>query len=197
MKRAPASHYDRGEEKFGWLMSFGYLLAVKFGAMRDFTLFAVDDIERSNARSVLDVGTGVAELPLRLSENKDLEIFAIDPSKQMVRIARARARNRRNIRIAQGSSRHVPFRRKFDIIVSSLSFHHWARREKALVYLKKFLNRNGEIRIYEYNRTKLRGAERAAKGHAMSRAEFEEIAEGAGLRVNVSEKGAFVKASFR
>lgn len=189
--------YEKGEEKFGCLTSVGYLIVTKLGALKAIYAFALNDIIASGSKSILDIGTGVAELPLGLGARRNLEIFAVDPSAAMVRIAKFRTRGCSNIRIALGSSRHIPFKRRFSLIVSTLSFHHWANRDEALLYLKGFLTKNGEIRIYEYNKSNLKGPARMARAHSMDKDDFEELARRSGLKVRVYTNSEFIKAVFR
>ncbi len=196
MRHIPAAYYEKGEERFGWFMSIGYLLFTKFGALNALVKFAASDIRKSNAKNILDIGTGVGELPLRLSADKKLRVYAVDPSEAMVRIAKSRNKNSANVTVVRGSSRHIPFNRNFDLIISTLSFHHWKHREKALRYMKEFLGRHGEIWIYEYNKDRLKAHEKIASAHSMSRREFIEIAKGSGMKVRIATSGEFIKAVF-
>ncbi len=173
----------KGEEQFGRITSWLYSTLAS-GYNNELYGMAVCDILRSRARQILDVGTGPAGLPIALAKagvnGRQISLYAIDPSKDMLNIARRRAKGL-GIRFAQGYSLHVPFNKKFDIIVSSLSFHHWAHKGESLKYLSRFLAPRGEIRIYEYKKHSHGILGLLAGSHSMSPEEMRNAAKGTGL----------------
>lgn len=187
----------KGEENFGRITS---LLYANFSALFSGPAmynFAANDILKSKSKKVLDVGTGPGAIPILLSSrSQKLDIYAIDPSKYMLSIASKRASGR-NIHFASGYSLHVPFHTKFDMIISSISFHHWAHKKESLVYLSKFLNKEGEIRIYEFKKIKHLIIQ---EQHSMTRDELREAILGTGMHLKeiIEEKGklraSYVKA---
>ncbi len=192
-------YYLDGEEKFGPLLSILYFIGVKILPMNGIYDFAAGDIRKSGAKTVLDVGTGPGDVPIRLAKIGNIDVFGIDPSAEMIKIASWRARGLENARFAVGSSRHVPFReRRFDIIFASVSYHHWQRKVESLDYLSKFLNRDGEIRIYEFNVGKLHGVARGARAHALRMDKFRETVGKTRLRISsIREKGQFIMVSLK
>jgi ubiquinone/menaquinone biosynthesis C-methylase UbiE len=114
----------------------------------------------------------------------------------MVYIAKRRTKKYKNINIEIGSSRKIPFERKFDIIFSSLSFHHWKEKEESLRYLKGFLRKNGEIRIYEYNKSRLSKIHAPISQHSFSKEEFEKIGKSSGMKTKIKISGEFILARF-
>ncbi len=145
------NYYLPGEEKFGPILSRLYSFSVKIPITKDFYAFVIEDIKRYNATSILDVGTGPGEIPIRLSKNNKLKVYAIDPSPSMIKIASKKAAAKKSsVSFKIGSSRNIPFKRNFDIIMSSISFHHWKKKKDALLYMSEFLTNGGVINIYEY-----------------------------------------------
>ncbi len=192
--------YRKGEERFGPFMSLAYWLGAKSPDMRKLYRFVLHDLSRAGFGSILDVGTGTGDVPIalaRLPHWDNAGIFAIDPSPDMLRIARMRSRGL-GITFAAGSSRRIPFDKGFDVIMASLSFHHWADREGALKYLSGFLNSGGEIRIYEVDRERLSGLRRmVAAQHSLAEGELRALAAPSGLRVKgVLRSGGFIRVTF-
>ncbi len=167
-----------GEETFGKATSWLYAKLVGPAANHIFYKFVISDIMKSKARSILDVGTGPGLVPAELAaKNPKLAVYAVDPSPYM--LGHARKRTRGKVKLAIGYSLSVPFRRKFDMIISSASFHHWAHKKESLIYLARFLSKGGEIRIYEFSKhgVSLFGS------HSMSIEQLRSAAEGTGLKV--------------
>src|SRR5580700_2062493 len=104
-----SDYYLDGEEKFGFFSSFLYSMAIKISIFLPFYKFVEQDMMKSKAKIILDVGTGPGNIPIELAEHFE-EIYAIDPSKYMINIAKYRSRNCDNIKLALGSSRYIPFK---------------------------------------------------------------------------------------
>ena len=184
--------YLKGEERFGPILSILYSALTGIGPMRQLYAFIIEDLRDSGRASILDVGTGPGIVPIGLSKLPGVEIYAVDPSESMIRIAKSRKGNARNVHFALGSSRSIPFNRKFNIIISSLSFHHWADKERSLMYLKGLLNKGGEIRIYERQRGRglvLPGL----SSHLLDMGQAAEAAAASGLKVtSVKKRNGFI-----
>lgn len=190
-------YYREGEEKFGMLLSFFYWMGGKLPQINNFYKFVVSDLERSKSRAVLDVGTGPGYVPTMLAQKRHMEsIYGVDPSKWMIKIANFRAGGSK-VTFGLGSSRRIPFKRKFDIIVSTLSFHHWKGQADSLRYLKRFLDKGGEIRIYELEKGRSNSmAKYVASNHSVSLDEVERIAKMSGLKVKgVLRSKGFIRIS--
>ncbi len=78
---------------------------------------------------VLDIGTGPGRLPVAIaSGNKYIHVTGLDLSPDMVRIASGLAAKNglANVDFKAGSASELPFGdREFDLVISTLSFHHW------------------------------------------------------------------------
>ncbi len=193
-----SNYYLKGEERFGYFMSIAYLAVTKIGSYKKFSKFIAEDIYNSRANTIIDIGTGPASIPIEITRlyKNNISIFAVDPSKQMVFLAKRRTKNYKNINIAIGSSRKIPFNIKFDIIFSSLSFHHWKEKEKSLRYLKGFLKKDGEIRIYEYNKARLSKIHAPISQHSVSKEELEDIGKSSKMKTKIKINGEFISARF-
>ncbi len=138
----------------------------------------VGDISQYNPRKVLDVGCGPGVLIGMLSDAvPDAKIYGADPSPSMVAIARKRLSEKilsGKVVVTQGSSLDVGYDEKFDLIVTSMSFHHWEDKGKSLGYLKSLLAEGGSIIIYESLGSNSAGEDGKMR-HSLSMAEAEEI----------------------
>ncbi len=180
---ATEKFYLKGEERFGPLLSRLYGAFTPFGM--DYYRFVARDLLDSRARSFLDVGTGNGIVPSLMANKTNSKIYCVDPSRDMVAIARKKNSAFGNVFVSRGSSRYVPFRKKFGIIFSSLSYHHWALKAESLMYLSGFLIGSGELRIYEYNIEKASVFSRALAGKHMSSVDrVKRDIEGTGLRIS-------------
>jgi len=133
-----------------------------------------NDLLSRNPRSVLDIGCGTCDVLMQL-RNHEIELYGIDPSPYMLTLAKKKigysADNTElsDVYLSLGNSRLIPFDKKFDMIFSSLSFHHWKNREESIPYILTRLNENGEFAIYEYDRDGLSFLRRMVAGkHALS-----------------------------
>lgn len=104
--------------------------------------------------TVLDVGTGPGQLLVELGRRRpDLRITGIDLSPDMVALAgdnvrRAGLGDRVTIRAADVAD--LPFEDgSFDLVVSTLSMHHWAAVAPAVAELARVLRPGGAAWIYD------------------------------------------------
>lgn len=162
----------QGEENFGSVKSRLYTLTARW--RRRFIDFVANDLLSRNPRSVLDIGCGTCDVLMRL-RNHEIELYGIDPSPYMLTLAKKKigysADNTElsDVYLSLGNSRLIPFDKKFDMIFSSLSFHHWKNREESIPYILTRLNENGEFTIYEYDSDALSFLRRMVAGkHALS-----------------------------
>ena len=89
------------------------------------------DGESSQRVSLLDVGTGSADIPMAvaaLCSQRGLERFiaAVDISERNLRVSRARLQVSSEIHLVQADSLRLPFAsRSFDFVTASLFLHHF------------------------------------------------------------------------
>jgi ubiquinone/menaquinone biosynthesis C-methylase UbiE len=101
--------------------------------------------------AVLDVGTGPGVLLMEIARRRpDLRLTGLDLSADMVAAAE------RNLQpfgatVCVGDVTRLPFPdRSFDMIVSSLSLHHWDNPEAAVPELARVLRPGGRLCIYDF-----------------------------------------------
>ena len=113
-------------------------------------------VEKLPAGRVLDVGTGPGRLPIMIAKaGKLLQVAGVDTSADMVKIATEAARQAgvKNVSFRQGNAAALPFPdAEFDLVVSTLSFHHWKQPEQALDEVYRVLREGGEAWIYDVPR---------------------------------------------
>lgn len=103
--------------------------------------------------AVLDVGTGPGVLLVELATRRpDLQLAGVDSSADMIAAATRNLEpfgERAGARV--GDVTNLPFPdRSFDLIVSSLSLHHWDHPEAAVPELARLLRPGGQVYIYDF-----------------------------------------------
>jgi len=102
--------------------------------------------------SVLDVGTGPGRLLVVLARIRpDLNLTGLDPATDMVATAqRQLAEFAGRATAVVGDAADLPFEPDtFDVVVSSLSLHHWADAPGGGAEAARVLRDGGQIRIYD------------------------------------------------
>lgn len=80
------------------------------------------------------------------------------------------------VHLSLGSSRLIRFDKRFDIIFSSISFHHWEKRAECIPYVLSRLGGFGQFILYEYDRTALSRVRKMIAGkHALSERDVVEL----------------------
>jgi ubiquinone/menaquinone biosynthesis C-methylase UbiE len=125
--------------------------------MKDFYHEVAEEVlAKISSGRILDVGTGPGYLPFEIARNSPaLEIRAIDISPAMVRIARENSQTKGlsgRVEFQSGSAESMPFETGyFDLVVSTASFHHWAKPKDCLKEIYRVLKNGGEAWIYDLN----------------------------------------------
>ena len=131
-----ASAYDR---------TTGLLLGTLYdGIARDIggTLFL--------GAKVLDVGCGPGHLTRRLAA-RGFDVTGVDLDPAMIERAVARGTDAGRYLVADAAA--LPFEDDtFDVVVSTLSMHHWADRHAALAEMARVLRPTGRILIWDLGR---------------------------------------------
>ncbi|MGA9141756.1 MAG: class I SAM-dependent methyltransferase [Methanocella sp.] len=123
----------------------------------DFYSIVAKQVEdRLKTGRVLDIGTGPGKLPIMIAEDSHmLRVTGVDLSSDMVKIAENEARHKglKNAEFRQGNASELPFRdTEFDLVLTTLSFHHWKQPETALDEIYRVLREGGEAWIYDVPR---------------------------------------------
>jgi ubiquinone/menaquinone biosynthesis C-methylase UbiE len=103
--------------------------------------------------AVLDVGTGPGVLLVELATRRpDLRLDGIDLSADMVTAAtRNLAPFGERAQVRVGDATGLPYEDdSFDLIVSSLSLHHWDHPDQAAPELARVLRPGGQIIFYDF-----------------------------------------------
>jgi ubiquinone/menaquinone biosynthesis C-methylase UbiE len=116
---------------------------------------------------VLDIGTGPGRVPLAIAEAQPtLQVQGVDLSDEMIAHARQLAADAGladRVSFEVGDVVDLPHHDDtFDLIVSSLSQHHWRDVEGGIRELSRVLRPTGQVWIYDI-RFALRRAEAAAR----------------------------------
>jgi ubiquinone/menaquinone biosynthesis C-methylase UbiE len=116
---------------------------------------------------VLDVGTGPGRIPLAIARALPaLRVEGLDQSPEMIAQARRNATDAGldgALRFTVGDVADLPYPdASFDLIVSTLSQHHWADAAAGLRELRRVLRPGGQVWIYDL-RFAFRRAEAAAR----------------------------------
>ncbi len=172
------TYYLDGEEKFGAFSSRFYSF---FSGLSNWKYYRaiVSSIGKYNPASVLDVGCGPGDLLIKLGKSKrSTLLYGIDPSASMVRIAQRKINKNnlgRQITVKNGSSRNVPFDLKFDLIISTFSFHHWSKQAESVEYLSHYLSPGGRILIFDLDSESCPGRLPMLKKHSISTRDSEKF----------------------
>ncbi|MCL4383292.1 MAG: class I SAM-dependent methyltransferase [Candidatus Marsarchaeota archaeon] len=172
--------YKKNEEHFGKITSHLYSFAVNLGFLKihDFVYKDIIKNIKQNTKSILDIGCGNGLILKKLAEDKktkNIRLYGIDPSEEMVKIAEKKLKKLNKKAVFKlGSSRLISFKRKFDIIYTTLSYHHWSKKEQAIPYILSKLNKNGSFIIYEYNKN-IGNKFTLMQGHKIDENEFEKL----------------------
>lgn len=115
---------------------------------------------------VLDAGTGPGTLAREIARRQPgLEVYGIDLSEDMIRLAREHAKREQleeRVHFAVGNVAHLPYPdQSFDLIVSTISMHHWYELEQPLRDLYRVLRPGGRLWIYDARFIKAQTVEKA------------------------------------
>jgi SAM-dependent methyltransferase len=89
------------------------------------------EVRRADARTILDVGSGCADVPHALVRDGrrrgiDLRATCLDSSEQMLEIARRRTGADERLTFVLGSGERLPFGdASFDVVTCTLALHHF------------------------------------------------------------------------
>jgi ubiquinone/menaquinone biosynthesis C-methylase UbiE len=99
---------------------------------------------------VLDVGCGTGALLRRLAARLpgEADLAGVDPAPQMLAEARKRLDG---VRLEQAAAEHLPFAdASFDLVVSAMSFDHWADQELGLAECARVLRPDGCLVLADF-----------------------------------------------
>ena len=121
------------------------------------TVLDLAQLEVPGPGAILDVGCGTGRL-LRSAEGRfpQAELVGVDPAPQMVRQAQASAGEGSSIQFQQGAAEELPFRDgRFDLVFSTLTFHHWSDQPRAVAEIARVLAPGGRWLLADFLATGL------------------------------------------
>jgi ubiquinone/menaquinone biosynthesis C-methylase UbiE len=134
-------------DRFGsWANSYNdsILQRLVFAPMQDFTLHDVM-AARPTPAAILDIGCGTGLLLRRASQLfPGAQLTGIDAAEQMVLVAQASVPQGLSLHFARAFAEQLPFpNAAFDLVLTTMSFHHWADQERALHEVCRVLSPGG------------------------------------------------------
>lgn len=112
---------------------------------------ANDIVEKIKSGTVLDLGSGTGYLAIEIAKMApSLQVYGVDLSKGMIKIARRHAKGVENARFKLGNVAELPFEDDtIDFIFSTGSLHHWRDPAKAFDECYRVLKSGKEAWIYD------------------------------------------------
>jgi len=115
------------------------------------TKVANDIVEKMGKGTILDLGSGTGYLAIEIARRSPgLQVYGIDLSRQMVRIARRHTEGVDNARFVFGNAAKLPFKdNSIDLVVSTGASHHWKTPRLVFDECYRVLKTGGEAWIYD------------------------------------------------
>ena len=112
---------------------------------------ADDIVEKVKVGTVLDLGSGPGFLSREIArKSPGLQVCGVDLSRQMVKIARRRARGVENAEFVFGNAARLPLKDgSIDLVVSTGVFHHLKAPRLVFDECRRILKAGGEAWIYD------------------------------------------------
>jgi ubiquinone/menaquinone biosynthesis C-methylase UbiE len=112
---------------------------------------ADDIVEKIKSGAIVDLGSGTGYLSIEIAKKAPrLQVYGIDLSRQMVKIARRHAQDVENVQFEFGDAAALPFEDdSIDFIVSTGSLHHWNKPAKVFDECYRVLKKDREGWIYD------------------------------------------------
>ena len=101
--------------------------------------------------TILDLGSGTGYLSIEIAKRApSLQVYGIDLSRQMIKIARRHARGVENAQFKLGNAADLPFAdNSIDLVISTGSLHHWKTPAKVFDECYRVLRIGNEAWIYD------------------------------------------------
>ncbi|MGA8848781.1 MAG: class I SAM-dependent methyltransferase [Dehalococcoidia bacterium] len=115
------------------------------------TKIAEDIVEKMGSGTILDLGSGPGYLSIEIAKRSpSLQIYGIDLSRQMVKIARRHAQGVDNARFVFGNAAKLPFKdNSIDLVISTGASHHWKTPRLVFDECYRVLKTGKEAWIYD------------------------------------------------
>jgi ubiquinone/menaquinone biosynthesis C-methylase UbiE len=115
------------------------------------TKIANDIVTKMGKGTVLDLGSGTGYLAIEIARSaSSLQVYGIDLSRRMVKIARRHAKGVDNARFVFGNAARLPFKDdSIDLVVSTGASHHWRTPRLVFDECHRVLKTGGEAWIHD------------------------------------------------
>jgi ubiquinone/menaquinone biosynthesis C-methylase UbiE len=115
------------------------------------TKIANDVVTKMGKGAILDLGSGTGYLAIEIArKSPGLQVYGIDLSRRMVKIARRHARGVDNAQFVFGNAAQLPFRdNSIDLVVSTGASHHWKTPRLVFDECHRVLKTGGEAWVYD------------------------------------------------
>ena len=115
------------------------------------TKIANDIVEKMGNGTILDLGSGTGYLSIEIARRApNLQVYGIDLSRQMVKIAGRHAKGVDNARFVFGNAAKLPFKdNSIDLVVSTGASHHWKTPRMVFDECYRVLKTGNEAWIYD------------------------------------------------
>ena len=138
---------DRDVARFGrWADSYNEsrLQRLVFAPLQEATLREAADAV-AEPRAILDVGCGTGLLLAQAAERfPGARLTGVDAAEEMIRVARASAPAEAPVEFQPATAEALPFAPgTFDLVLTTMSFHHWADQPAALREVRRVLAPGG------------------------------------------------------
>jgi ubiquinone/menaquinone biosynthesis C-methylase UbiE len=160
------SHEMKAHAKVGHLSHMNFLFAGWGSRVYEMTIVrltrrlyqrVIEDMVplRLGEGRMLDAGTGPGTLARDIARYfPQLQVDGIDLSADMIRLACEHARREQveeRVHFTVGNVAHLPYPdHSFDLVVSTISMHHWYELEQPLRELYRVLRPGGRLWIYDF-----------------------------------------------
>jgi SAM-dependent methyltransferase len=134
-----------------YVRCFAPFLGRLYGRVADDAADELADRGLSRRAHVVDLGCGTGELVVALSRRlRDARIVGIDLSPDMLLFAGRHATTDGRLRFTVGDAASLPFDdASVDLVVSTLSLHHWSQPSDAFAEIARVLRPGGVALIYD------------------------------------------------
>jgi ubiquinone/menaquinone biosynthesis C-methylase UbiE len=141
----------RGSEAIPTPGAIFYNATVAIVLRKPETKIANDIVEKMGNGTILDLGSGTGYLAIEIArKSPGLQVYGIDLSRQMVKIARRRAKDVDNVRFVFGNAAKLPFKdNSIDLVVSTGASHHWKTPRLVFDECYRVLKTGQEAWIYD------------------------------------------------
>jgi len=108
-------------------------------------------VERMGNGIILDLGSGTGYLAIEIAKRtSSLQVYGIDLSRQMVKIARRHAKGVENAQFVFGNAANLPFKDdSIDLVISTGASHHWKTPGRVFDECYRVLKPGKEAWIYD------------------------------------------------